>query len=162
MFGLLKFKINSSKLLKTYTKNKLFSVTSKFKFSTSQAHEEVFPDEIVDHLKQLVNEKSTNEHEWNELDYNITDKIHFFDADQYTDIVFLLCQHSQITDNLWDLLSRKVFDYELNEFQTIQLSEAFPKAEGKILDNAFTPIIRNLIYLKQNKQAKNYIDKILH
>ena len=81
------------------------------------------PQEIVEHLKDLVSSESTNEHEWNEFDYNLNDKIHFLDADQYTDVVFLLSRHSQVSDNTWELLGRKVFDYNLNEMQTLQLSE---------------------------------------
>lgn len=163
MFNILKFKSHTSKFLSAL---KVLSIIQLPKFNFSQCHakeHEIYPNDIIDNLKHLVKEHSKDQSEWNDLDYQITDKIHFFDADQYTDIVYLLCKHSHVSDNLWDLLSRKIFDYDLNEFQTLQLFDSFTKLkERKIVDNAYTPLIRNFIKIHNNKTFLNYYEKITH
>ncbi len=159
MFNILKLNKNSSiNPLFSLKKTKFFALR---KFSFTSQTDEVYPDEIICRLKELVEEKSDSSQEWNDIDYSITEKIHFFDADQYTDAVYLLSKHSNVSENLWELLSRKIFDYDLNIFQTVQLNKAIHNCD-RLYYFSLTPLIRNNASLRNDSNSMTLCEKLLY
>lgn len=72
-----------------------------------------FPDEILSNLKDALEAKK----DIKDLEEDIVSNIHFFDSEQYTDVVSLLGKHNKGSQDIWDLLERKAYDYELNFIQ---------------------------------------------
>ena len=73
-----------------------------------------YPDEIVSDLKKALSEKQKDIYE---LESSIINNIHFFDSDQYTDIVTLLGKAHRGTPEIWDLLERKIYDFDISYIQ---------------------------------------------
>jgi hypothetical protein len=71
-----------------------------------------------------LSEKKEETIKWIEIESSLIENIHFFDADQFVDIVSLLAYADKGTEALWDILSRKIFDYELDMIQSYMLDEA--------------------------------------
>ena len=109
------FKKSISTLQKFTLKNKIMRAT----FSTNN---NFYPDNIVKNLRANIN--NINEEELKEIETDIVNKINFFDGDQWADVVILLARQDKGSDLLWDVLSRKVFDYELDYVQSEALLTA--------------------------------------
>ena len=91
-----------------------------------------YPDIIIEELKSTLNNKDKASLIENEKD--ITNNIHFFDSDQFTDIVTLLGINKRGSHELWDLLQRKAYDYELNFIQVRDLYNACLESERAHVD----------------------------
>ena len=96
---------------KTFTPNFCTSTTNNF-----------YPDNIVKNLR--TNLPNINEEDLKEIEVDIVNKINFFDADQYADVVILLARQDKGSDLLWDVLSRKIYDYEFDLIQSEALLTA--------------------------------------
>ncbi len=99
--------------------NKKF-ILSRFFFCSKNNN---FPDEIVESVRYNI-KKNTIEDKLAELEIDIINNIHFFDSDQFTDLFVLLAENDKGTTKLWDLLSRKLYDFELNNDQRLHLIHA--------------------------------------
>ncbi len=86
-----------------------------------------YPDIIIEELKSSLNNKDKAILIENEKD--ITNNIHFFDSEQFTDVVTLLGINKRGSHELWDLLQRKAYDYDLNFIQTKDLYNACLESE---------------------------------
>ena len=90
--------------------------------ATFSTNNNFYPDNIVKNLRANIN--NINEEELKEIETDIVNKINFFDGDQWADVVILLARQDKGSDLLWDVLSRKVFDYELDYVQSEALLTA--------------------------------------
>jgi len=122
----------------------------------------LFPDQILDKLKFILTSREESESKWLEIESNLMDNINFFDSDQFVDTVCLIAHSNKGTEALWDVLSRKIFDYELDLAQNYSLGEALKncnKHEAFMAD----PIARNnLVWdLKWPQESKVFIEKLL-
>ena len=112
---------------------------------------DIFPDQIVNNLKSKVTKAS--EEELKEIETDIVNKINFFDSDQYADTVILLARANKGSDLLWDVLSRKVFDYNFDYIQSdailVALNHTF-----KCRDFMMDPLKKNLYRLYAGRQHR--------
>jgi hypothetical protein len=112
---------------KTNINNKLIGFLSKnlkyFSTSENLPYGFRYPDEIIQDLKIFFNNKN-NQLNFYKIEESIVNNIHFFDADQFTDIVTILGKQNRGTPELWDLLNRKIYDYELNFVQARDMFNA--------------------------------------
>jgi hypothetical protein len=144
-------------MLRTITKIKKINISNVkclARFSTSQPNLslDIFPDQIVSNLKAKIG-KATDE-DLKEIETDIVNKIHFFDSDQYADIVILLARANKGTDLLWDVLSRKVYDYELDYMQSDALLTALNHTY-KCDDFLIDALKKNLYRFYANRTDKN-------
>jgi hypothetical protein len=103
---------------------------------------EIYPDQIIENVKATVNDK--NESNFADIEAQILDNLNYFDADQYVDIVSILAYANKGTDNLWTILSNKIYDYELDIAQTYMLDEALLRC-NKNEEFMEDPIARNTL-----------------
>ena len=153
-------KISSSKFFNF----KLLNI-SKMSFSNlnldliSQNNKQI-SDNLNNINKQLQNiNKIKDEETWRELEANIINNIHHIDADGYTDILAVFASNNKGSEVFWDLLSRKVFDFDFDLVQYLSIQSAIEKtskADYYIMD----PIIKKLYPLFQ-KHSKNELLKKL-
>lgn len=95
-----------------------FTKALKKTFSTSQnLYEFEYPDEIIVNLKKSLSNKESID----KIEDSITNNIHYFDSEEFTDIVTLLGINKKGSNDLWDLLERKSFDYEFNFVQAKEI-----------------------------------------
>ncbi len=113
-------------LTKKFQLKKLFSLQKNLFSTASVQGIDVYPDMIVNNLKTDVHKK--NESEWVDVESSILENIHFFDADQFVDMVSILSYANKGSDLLWDSISRKIFDYEFDLAQTYMLDEALSQS----------------------------------
>jgi hypothetical protein len=109
-----------SRLFKTNPSMKYFSTQTVFNFK--------YPDVIIKEIKTAIENKSPIE------ESEIISNIHFFDSEQYTDIVSLLGKNKRGSNDLWDSLIRKAYDYELNFIQVKDLFNSICDLEKPIGD----------------------------
>lgn len=109
------------KTISTLRKLNFLNKSIKANFSTSTQNN-FYPDNIIKNLRTNIN--NFGEEDLKEIETDIVNKIHFFDADQYADVVILLARQDKGSDLLWDVLSRKVFDYEFDLIQSEALLTA--------------------------------------
>lgn len=139
-------------MLKSFSKltslNK--SIKCLARFSTQANYTmDIFPDQILNNLKAKV-AKATEE-DLKELETDIVNKINFFDSDQYADTVILLARANKGSDLLWDVLSRKVFDYQFDYMQSDAILTALNHTY-KCRDFIMDPLKKNLYRLHAGKQ----------
>lgn len=77
-----------------------------------------FPDVVLSDLKTILNETSC----LNKIESDIIDNIHYFDCEQFCDLVCLFGDNKRGSADLWDLLERKIYDYDFN---LIQLNDMY-------------------------------------
>lgn len=135
-------KLNFTKL---YGHRNILSTSFHKYFSQkySTGHIDIYPDEIIERLKTT---KFTDE-TWTQFEADVLEKIHFFDRDQYVDLVILTSRADRGTELLWDQLARKIYDYELDMAQTVYLAQAL-RTNTKIPHYILDPIFRNVITAK--------------
>lgn len=112
---------------------------------------DVFPDQIVSNLKSSVAKAS--EEDLKQIETDIVNKINFFDSDQYADTVILLARANKGSDLLWDVLSRKVFDYNFDYVQSDAILTAL-KHTYKCRDFMMDPLQKNLYRLYAGKEDR--------
>ncbi len=151
-------------MFKTFLKSKIISSKLNIRkhFSTNSSKVSVFPDQIVDQLKTVLSQHEISESNWAEMESTLIENIHFFDRDQYVDTVSLLAYANKGTEALWGLISRKIYDHELDLAQTYFLNEALKnctKHDELIGD----PISRNnLVWdIKWPAEGKLFTEKLL-
>ncbi|MFM7853790.1 MAG: hypothetical protein ACKO96_18180, partial [Flammeovirgaceae bacterium] len=113
------------------------------------------PANIVSKLRDL---NGVNTEEWNNYESEIIENIHFFDADQYTDIVYLYGKNNTGSYDLWDLLSRKLFDYDFDSYQAEFLAIGFTSTQ-KAEPYIFTHVFRELLKEDLTQSSKSRLIK---
>lgn len=108
------------------------------------------PANIVSKIRDLHGHKTQ---EWDNYETDIIENIHFFDADQFTDIVYLYGKNNTGSFDLWDLLSRKLFDYEFDTFQAEFLAIGFSSTQ-KAEPYIFTHVFRQLLKAEYTQSEK--------
>lgn len=138
------------------------SLFSRFNFSTvvnavNQTQKlntdfsiDVFPDQIVDNLGKVL--ENNNDAEWMKMESQILNKIHFFDRDQYCDVVTMIARADKGSEDFWDHLSKKIFDYELDIPQVESVIDSFTKTT-KMEHFIFDPLLINR-YVRKGKYPK--------
>lgn len=122
------------------------------KFSTqANCSMDIFPDQILSNLKSNINK--VTEEELKEIEMNIVNEIHFFDADQYADMLVLLARSNKGSELLWDVISRKVYDYHFDYIQSEAMINAL-KHTYKCHDFIFHPLRKNLYNLNSNNDER--------
>jgi hypothetical protein len=118
----------------------------------------IYPDQIIEGIKQTLSAEHISESKLLDLETKLMDNINFFDRDQFVDTVSLLAYANQGTEALWDMLSRKIFDYELDIAQTYMLNEAFKncnKHDAFMTDNIARD---NIVYdVKWPEQSRVFL-----
>lgn len=104
---------------------------------------DIYPDQIIERFKA----DSFCEETWIQIEADVLEKIHFFDTDQFVDLVCLASKADKGTELFWDQLSRKIFDYELDLPQTISLTTAL-RSNSRIPHYIMDPLYRNLFSAK--------------
>jgi hypothetical protein len=107
-----------------------------------------YPDTIVQNLRNKIN--NIDEEELKEIETDIVNKIHFFDADQYADVLILLARLDKGSDLLWEVLSRKVFDYEFDYIQSEALLTALNHTD-KCYDYVLDDLKKNMYRYHTNQ-----------
>ena len=102
-------------MIKSIFKKKLLS--SRYFFCMNNNN---FPDEILESVRNNIRRNSFEEIQA-ELEVEIINNIHFFDCDQFTDLFILFAENDKGTTKLWDLLSRKIYDFDFNDIQRLHL-----------------------------------------
>ena len=140
-------------MLRPFSKfTSLKNIKSLVRFSTQANYTmDVFPDQIVNNLISKVTK--INEGELKEIETEIVNKINLFDCDQYADTVILLARANKGSDLLWDVLSRKVFDYHFDYIQSDAILTALNHTY-KCRDFMMDPLKKNLYMLYAAKQSK--------
>lgn len=115
---------------------------------------ELYPDQIVSNLRSLYDNQIKDADKWTMIEVDIINKIHFFDSDQYVDIVTMFARVDKGTDNLWNLLSRKIFDYQIDLAQTEELRSAL-KFTSRPSESIYEVVIQNSI-LKNNHSSNEW------
>lgn len=140
-------------MLRSLTKLSNFkNFKSIARFSTQVDYTmDIFPDQIVNKLKENV--CKANDEQLKEIETDIVNKINFFDSDQYADTVILLARANKGSDLLWDVLSRKVFDYHFDYIQSDAILTALNHTY-KCRDFMMDPLRRNLYRLYAGKDEK--------
>ncbi len=110
-------------ILKTGNKiTKRHNFFNKLKFNSFSTNQfDLYPDQVIEQVRTETNSSGNLS---TDLESNIMEHINFLDADQFVDMVSMLAYSNKGTEALWDILSRKVFDYELDLAQTFMLDEA--------------------------------------
>lgn len=112
---------NSKVLFKSNIKNFSFiNSVEKSVTSPQDIYNFRYPDEIVKDFKDCLNNKN-NDLDIFQLEIDAINNIHFFDSEQFTDLVCLMGKHNRGTNELWDILNRKIFDFE--DFNFVQAKE---------------------------------------
>lgn len=119
-----------------------------------------FPDIILRDLKDYLNVKN-NSNSLNPIENRIINNIHYFDSDQYTDLVTLLASHSKGTVDLWDLLNRKIGDYELNFIQATEIKNLILDS-GKYFNEIDWYCSRVIYSLKESESQRSTYNMIKH
>jgi hypothetical protein len=140
-------------MLKSFSKFTSFkNIKSLARFSTQANYTmDIFPDQIVNNLKAKVAKAS--EEELKEIEADIVNKINFFDSDQYADTVVLLARANKGSDLLWDVLSRKVFDFHFDYIQSDAILTALNHT-FKCRDFMMDPLKKNLYRLYAGKEDR--------
>jgi hypothetical protein len=140
---------STQSVLKTFTSVRTFS---------SSSNNRIYPDQIIDQIKSVLSTEHISDSKWVDTEAKLMENINFFDADQYVDTVSLIAYANQGTEALWDMLSRKIFDYELDIAQTYMLNEALKKCnkhEAFMTDNIARD---NIVYdVKWPEQSKVFL-----
>ncbi len=148
-------KLNIQKQIQIQNQNHKNLIKENFKknFSTnlhSDTKNNFYPDTIVQNFRKNI--KSMDEEELKEIETDIVNKIHFFDADQYADVLILLARLDKGSDLLWEVLSRKIFDYEFDYIQSEALLTALNHT-NKCYDYVYDDLKKNMYryYSNQNE-----------
>jgi hypothetical protein len=88
-----------------------FNQSTKHFFSTSFGFK--YPDIIIAELKQSLEKEAPIL----DLEDDIINNLHFFDCEQYTDLLTLLGSKSRGSSDLWHFIQKKAHDYELDFIQ---------------------------------------------
>jgi hypothetical protein len=128
-------------LLKIANNYKSHFIIRKF-FSTQQLVP--YPDEIIVRIKDLIKKVVHEEDQWIEVQKEVVDKINFFDADQYVDTVCLFAYANKGTETFWDLLSKKIYDYDIDLPQTEAMKAALANTTRQDYQ-IYQPLIENSI-----------------
>lgn len=133
-----------------------------FKCFSSNNKVAIFPDTIVEQLKTMLSKNEVNDSEWIEMEAKITENIHFFDRDQYVDTISLIADANKGTESLWGVLSRKIYDFDLDLAQTFFVNEVL-RTSSKHDEMIADPIVRNnLVYdIKWPQASKLFVEKLL-
>ncbi len=137
-FNKINFRTRSGQNLIVKEFKKYFSQAT---YSTRQL--DIYPDQIIERFKA----SSFTEDTWIQLEADVLEKIHFFDTDQFVDLVCLASKADKGTELFWDQLARKIFDYELDLPQTISLTTAL-RSNSRVPHYIMDPLYRNLISAK--------------
>ncbi len=118
----------------------------------------LYPDQIISKLTRTLEEHR----DLTEVEAEIVERINFFDVDQFVDTVSLLARSEKGSEFLWDILSRKIYDYEVDVVQNYMLSEVLMKTskhEAFMTDNISR---NNLVWdIKWPKAGKVFVEKLL-
>lgn len=118
----------------------------------------LYPDQIVSKLNKTLNDGG----DLTEVEAEILEKLNFFDADQFVDTVSLLAYANKGTEMLWDILSRKIYDYELDVAQTYMLTEVLNNCNKHDYFMMDELIRSNMTWdLKWPKAGKLFTEKLL-
>jgi hypothetical protein len=121
---------------------------------------ELFPDQIVEHVRTNVGKKQ----ELSDIEATVINNIHFFDSDQFVDLYVTFAKADRGSDRLWDLLTRKVYDYEFDTCQRVALLDATEKClkSGEdVYMYLYQPILRRLASQDGRNKISIY-EKVLH
>jgi hypothetical protein len=111
---------------KFFPKIKYINFRNNSKMFATQV--EILPSQTLKKVQDFLSSKSHSGQEWSEIEGEILERLNFYSSDEYCDIVITLAEADRGTENLWDYLSRKIFDYELDIVQTEFLSKALTKS----------------------------------
>ena len=122
---------------------------------------DIFPDQIVDNLRTSINNKTFDKVQ-GDIEVDIINNIHFFDSDQFVDIYVLLAENDRGSQKLWELLSRKIYDYELNPAQNVHIYSALRNTHKASPDIATHIILPYLKSVAKKEQPNNLFEKVLY
>lgn len=127
-----------------------------------------YPDLIIKDLKEFLktNDKShgsnsNNTHSLSSIENRIINNIHYFDSDQYSDLVTLLGSSGKGTVDLWDLLNRKIGDYDLNFIQAREIKNCVIDC-GKYNSEIDWYCSKIIYSLKESENQRSTYDMIKH
>ena len=149
-------------MLKALMKNRISRNNLCLKCFSSNNKVAIFPDTIVEQLKTMLSKNEVNDSEWIEMEAKITENIHFFDRDQYVDTISLIADANKGTESLWGVLSRKIYDFDLDLAQSFFVNEVL-RTSTKHDEMIADPIARNnLVYdIKWPQASKLFVEKLL-
>ena len=125
-----------------------FQICSKFKFSSHTSIK--YPDEIIVETKNFLKGQGDQL----TIENHITENIHFFDSEQFTDLVTLFGSKDQGSEDLWDLFSRKIYDYNINFVQARDIFNSLVDS-GKQVDEITWKCLRVIYSKNETDSEKN-------
>ena len=142
--------------------SKTVSIPPPSKKTENAPKQDIFPDTTIANLKKTLSNKHMTADELNIIETEVIEKLHFYDSDQYCDVIILFSQANRGTEVFWDFISSKIFDYELDIVQTSELAyilEECKKSDYYIMD----PLLKNLMLkdVKWKNEVETY-EKLLH
>lgn len=132
---------------------KFFQIQKKFIHSGSSS---TSPLNLVGLLQNLRNLDPKNKEDWGKHEDHIIQNIHFFDADQITDIIYLYGKHDLASFHLWELLGRKLFDYDFDQFQAEALMIGLmgsKKTDEYVFTHIFRQVFKTQLNLSPEQRA---------
>jgi hypothetical protein len=120
---------------------------------------DIFPDQVVDNLRANMGNNFGKVQ--GDIEVDIINNIHFFDCDQFVDIFVLLAENDRGSEKLWELLNRKIYDYELNSAQRTHIMSSLRntnKSSPDILTHVICPYLKEVA----RKEKPNLFEKVLY
>jgi hypothetical protein len=120
---------------------------------------DIYPDQIVDHVRKNITGKYISD-----IEATIINNIHFFDSDQYTDLFVTFAKNDRGSNRFWDLLSRKIYDYNFDtaqRFAMLEASEKTLKHSEDIMTYLAEPFLRRLASEETRNKLSVY-EKVHH
>lgn len=155
------FKVNQlKKYFSTCLNNSNSSINSGLSYE--------YPDLIIKDLKEFLktsdkshSSNSNNMHTLSSIENRVINNIHYFDSDQYADLVTLFGSNGKGTVDLWDLLNRKIGDYDLNFIQAREIKNCVIDS-GKYHSEIDWYCSKIIYSFKESENQRSTYDMIKH
>ena len=152
--SLLKF--SSSKTSANTITNSLFTKNIIKSFSTTNL---IFPDEIISDLKKYFTSGNSSIEEYTKIENEIINNIHFFDSEQFTDVISILGQNNRGSLDVWDLLIRKIYDYDFTLVQSKDIFNSLVSCD-RYVDEAFWKVNKEINTKRESTSQRETLDLI--
>jgi hypothetical protein len=120
---------------------------------------DLFPDQIVESVRMNIAKKDLSD-----LEATVINNIHFFDSDQFVDIFVTFANNDRGSARFWDLLCRKIYEYDFDISQRVALlrtNEKTLKWTDDIFQYLNQPFIRRLAR-EETRNALSVYEKVLY
>jgi hypothetical protein len=136
-----------------------FSNTNIARFATSNKISNYELDKYPDEIINEFNKSNKTEEGWRDFEVDITNNIHFLDTDQFVDVICMFSNGDKGSEAFWDLLTRKIQEYNLDYVQSAAIMDAL---DGTDRPDYFVydPLYKNFArYFSNNDKESQLVQK---